>query len=368
MAESTALKDYINRQSIRQLGRQIQTAHAQFPLDRFVRASCKGLASLEFTGRTSHIAAVLREVLPDDVPRSLSIIADCLPEPLPYSDGMFSENFWLWPLSDFVRDYGSEHWEESLATCYKLTQCFTAEFAIRPQLQRHPDKTLELLQSWTADSSEHVRRLCSEGPRPRLPWAARLDLPRKLVVPILESMKSDPSRYVQKSVANHLNDLGKEDAAWLLRTMKRWNRSGSGQTRWIVRHALRTQIKEGDPAALAIIGYSPAALKDVELRVTPKNVAIGETVTAQLRLASRKQQSQKLLIDWVLHYARPNRESYRKVFKGKEIDLPPGEPFAWEKSFDMTPRNTRSLHPGKHRLEVQANGSVVAAAEFRITK
>jgi len=366
MAETYALKNYINRDSIRTLGKQMRTARPDFPLERFVRASCRNLEPLEFTQRTRHVAEALRKSLPDDIPDALTIITNGLPEELPDVDGMFSEHFWLWPLSDFVRDFATDHWDEAIEACYWLTRCFTAEFAIRPQLERHPEKTLEVLQQWTADESQHVRRLCSEGTRPRLPWASRLNLPRDLVYPVLEALKDDPSKFVQKSVANHLNDLGKDDPAWLLKTMKAWSKADDPTTNWIIRHALRSLVKQGDATALSILGYGPAKLNEVQLSVTPSKVAIGESVTAHLQLSPSGKRPQNLLIDWVMHYARPSGRASSKVFKGKEVVLPACESFESQKSFPMKSRSIRSLHAGQHRVEVQINGKVVAEASFEL--
>lgn len=366
MAESYAFKNYINRNAIRTLGKRIQSAMPDFPLDRFVRAACRNLEPLEFTQRTRHVAEALRKSLPDDIAASLEIITNSLPEELPDVDGMFAEHFWLWPLSDFVRDFATDHWDEAIEACYWLTRCFTSEFAIRPQLERHPEKTLEVLHEWTVDESQHVRRLCSEGTRPRLPWASRLTLPRDQVLPILEALKCDPSKFVQKSVANHLNDLGKDDPAWLLKTMEAWSKADDPTTNWIVRHALRSLIKQGDATALGILGYGPARLKEVQLSVTPSKAVIGDSVTAHLQLSLSGKRPQNLLIDWVMHYARPSGRASSKIFKGKEVVLLAGETFEWEKSFPMKPRSIRTLHAGQHRLKVQINGKVVAEASFEL--
>ena len=363
-----ALKDYIDRVAVRRLGEHIQAAYNNFELEKFIKVGAKGINKLEFTQRTKHISNVLREYLPGDIPKAFKIISKSLPGPLAVSDGMFKDNFWLWPLSDFVHQFGNDYWQPSMDVCYKLTQCFTAEFAIRPQLQREPAKTLAKLLDWTSDKSDHVRRLCSEGPRPRLPWAARLDLPRDLVFPILDALKADPARYVQKSVANHLNDMGKEDPKWLLKKMKSWNKQANDHTRWIIRHALRTQIKAGDADALAIIGYGPAKVRSVSLKLSSRKIKSGQSIAALLRLSSAANSTQSLLIDWVMHFCRPNGQSYEKVFKGKEIKLEKKESFEWSKNFPMKPLSTRKIHPGKHLIEVQINGEVYASAEFNLVQ
>ena len=363
-----ALKDYVDRSAVRRLGERIQSAYGKFDLERFVKAGAKGLNALEFTARTKHIANVLREFLPSDVPKAFSIVGKSLPGALTVSDGMFKDNFWLWPLSDFVHQFGGDHWQATMDVSYKLTQCFTAEFAIRPQLQREPKKTLDQLLAWTGDKSDHVRRLCSEGPRPRLPWAARLDLPRDRVFPILEALNDDPSRFVQKSVANHLNDMGKDDPKWLIKTMNAWSKKATKNTDWIVRHALRTQIKSGDPDALAIIGYGPAKLKSVALRVTPKKIKHGQNVNATIELTGAPRNDQLLLIDWVMHFCRPNGQRFQKVFKGKEVSLGKGDSLEWTKAFPMKNLSTRKVYPGTHTIDVQINGKVLASADFELTK
>ncbi|MGB1884985.1 MAG: DNA alkylation repair protein, partial [Gammaproteobacteria bacterium] len=221
---------------------------------------------------------------------------------------------------------------------------------------------------WTDDDSHHVRRLCSEGPRPRLPWASRLAMPRKPVFNILTALKADSSKYVQKSVANHLNDIGKADPEWLIEAMAGWQKRADKHTLWIINHALRTQIKAGDPKALALIGFKNADLTDLELTVNPAKVKIGSKLHATLTLSAPRRGTQALLIDWVMHYARKDRGSSAKVFKGRTIELKAGETFEWQKSFDMTPRRTRSLYPGAHKLEVQINGDVLASVPFTLTR
>ena len=365
MAEEFALKDYVTRASIRRLGEQIQAANPSFPLDSFVQQSAKGLSKLEFTARNRQIAAALKVALPDEIPIALDWIVRSLPEPMTLTEGMFKENFWLWPLSDFIHEYGQNHWKESLNACYHLTQCFTSEFAVRPHLHSEPERTLKQLNKWSKDKSFHVRRFCSESPRPRLPWASRLNLDRDLVYPILFNLRKDEVKFVQKSVANHLNDLGKDDPAWLIKTMSAWSKEDHPATNWIIKHALRNLIKEGDQKALAIIGFGPAKTSKVALNLDRKSLKIGDKFEAQISFTGLMP-NQKLLIDWAIFYYRKNGEQNRKVFKGKEIVLAKGEAFSWTKSFAMKQANTRALYPGPHRIEAQINGKTVAGVDFQL--
>ncbi len=362
---SGALKDYLDGGAVRRLGEQVRAVCPEFALERFIAAAASGLDALEFTARSRHIAAALRARLPKDEKRALRVVEASLPAPLDSAEGMLAQRFWLWPVSDLVVASGPPHWRECMQICYRLTQCFTAEFAIRPLLEAEPEKTLARLLEWSADPNEHVRRLCSEGPRPRLPWASRLELPREQVLPILTALRSDPSRYVQKSVANHLNDLGKADPAWLLALMRDWQRIDTAATRWIVRHALRSLVAAGDPVALEILGYAAPAVAAAKLVVKPARVTIGGSLQAVLRFDNDAASAQRLLLDWVMHYARPGGTS-RKVFKGTAIKLAAGEHGEWRKNFALVPRTTRALHPGIHVLEARVNGHVIARAEFRL--
>lgn len=365
-ADPKALKHYIDRDAVSRLGERIKTAHSRFPLAKFVDRASSGLEPLEFTARTKHVATVLADSLPADRAAALTLIGASLPPPLPQAEGMFSENFWLWPVSDFVRDYGAEHWSECMDVCYRLTQCFTSEFAVRPWLAKAPEQTLARLLQWSSDPSEHVRRLCSEGPRPRLPWASRLTLPREPVLAILQQLNKDESKFVQKSVANHLNDLGKDDPEWLVEVMAGWQQSGSRQTEWIINHALRSHIKNGHQGALKLLGYGAAEIDQVELLIEPGELKIGQDLSATINLQSAAKTPQTLLLDWVMHYVRASKGHTRKVFKGKTFELPGGERFTLKKRFTMASRVTRKLHPGRHRLELQINGQIVAAGEFEL--
>lgn len=364
--EDRALKHFIDRDAVKRLGLLCQQAYPRFALPRFVKLASTGLAPLEFSARTRHVAAALAECLPRDKKRAINILKDSLPQALPQAEGMFSENFWLWPISDFICQHGVDHWDESMAACYRLTQCFTAEFAVRPLLKSQAQKTLARLLEWTGDDSEHVRRLCSEGTRPRLPWASRLELPRDEVMRILTMLKSDPSRFVQKSVANHLNDLGKDEPQWLIDAMRTWQADAGAATKWIIGHALRTQVKAGDRQALALLGFAVPKLKNIKFKISPEVPALGDSVTANLEFTNASKRTQRLLLDWVMHYARPGAQASRKVFKGRIVVLGAGEAVAMDKRFDMVPRATRKLHAGEHRLMVQINGQIVAEAGFRL--
>lgn len=183
----------------------------------------------------------------------------------------------------------------------------SAEFAIREFLRRDPQRTLAVMETWSRDDNEHLRRLASEGSRPRLPWSFHLDAliaDPTLAAPILENLKADSSPYVRKSVANHLNDITKDHPGWVLDRIESWSLE-SRQTAWIAKHSLRTLIKKGDRRALGVIGAGAKAQVLVkEFSVHPRKIVLGEKLTLSLTMESTASKSQRLVVDYVVHYVK----------------------------------------------------------------
>ena len=251
-----------------------------FDSDAFQRDSLEGFDDLELMARARRIAAVLARHLPEDPHVSIPMVRSSLGPVDRTLSGMATMRYL--PLTFYVADVGLGAFEESMDAQYELTRRFTAEFSIRPFLIHEPERTLARLRSWASDPDEHVRRLVSEGTRPRLPWATRL--PAFITDPtpvlgLLELLRDDPSPYVRRSVANNLNDISKDHPDLIISVARRWWSDGDQARRRLVRHALRTLVKRGDPAALDVLGHG--AREDVEviaLSVRPDVVAIGGRV------------------------------------------------------------------------------------------
>ena len=169
---------------------------------------------------------------------------------------MFKEFYWIMPLAKYVEKYGLAHFDISMQAIYEITKRNTGEYAVRPFLELEQDRTLDILLKWSKDSNKHVRRLASEGVRPRLPWASKLDSfienPKPLL-PILENLKDDSSKYVQKSVANCLNDILKDNLEIGKDVLKSWVEHAGKERKWIIKHALRNHIKKNEPWAINLI-------------------------------------------------------------------------------------------------------------------
>jgi 3-methyladenine DNA glycosylase AlkC len=268
--------------------------------------------------------------------------------------------FYFMPHLFYVAQHGLAHFEESMRAQYALTQLFTAEYSIRAFLEKHPQATLARLREWARDPSEHVRRLVSEGTRPRLPWAPRLRAfqqdPRP-VIELLELLKDDPSLYVRRSVANNLNDIGKDHPQLLATLAKRWLKGASDERRWIVKHALRSAIKRADAGALGALGYGGKANVAVRaVRITPARPKIGGQVSIGFEIVNKGAKRQRVMADLVVHFVKA-RGTSAKTFKLRMLDLAPGARETVSKKITLSQLTTRRHYPGRHRVEALLNGS-----------
>ncbi len=270
----------------------------------------------------------------------------------------------------YVAQYGLDHFEASMHAQYELTQRFSAEFSIRSFMERYPEETLARLEVWARDPSPHVRRLVSEGTRPRLPWAPRLrrfqEDPRP-VLHLLELLKDDPEPYVRRSVANNLNDIGKDHPDVLVETARRWLEDASEERQWLVRHALRSAVKRAEPGALDVLGYgSDAAVKIGNVRLTPKRPVTGGSVNVAFEITNAASRHQRVLVDLRVHFVKANGSASPKVFKLSTLDLAPGETAALKKTITLENLTTRKHYPGTHRVEVVINGRTHPLARFEL--
>ena len=309
--------------------------------------------------RLRRTSEATREALPVGYRESLDVLRQLAPR----IDHGFVPLF----LPDFVGLHGQDDFDASMDALKYFTPFGSAEFAIREFLKGDPGRTLRVMRGWSLDPNEHVRRLASEGCRPRLPWSFRL---AELVadpspaLPILENLKTDPSPYVRKSVANHLNDIARDHPDKTLSVLHSWDRDHP-HTGWIAKRALRTLVKKGHAGALALLGAGePAEVRVDSFDVSPKRIRPGETVTIVLALTSTSRKRQRLVIDYVIHYVKQSGVTSEKVFKWKELDLGPGERAVLEKRQTIRDFTTRKHHPGRHRVELQVNGARLAEGGF----
>jgi len=362
-------KEWINTDAITRLAGALSAARPDWSPAPFVAAATDGLGALELKDRVRHVAAALRARLAPAYPDALRHILDSLGPPLSSTEGV-TEAFEVWPLCQFVEAYGLEHPALSLDAIHALTRRFSCEFAVRPYLLRHPEATLARLTAWTRDPDVHVRRLVSEGARPRLPWGVRLQpfvLDPTPVLPLLEALKDDPELYVRRSVANNLNDIAKDHPALVVSTAERWSEGASPERQKLVRHALRTLIKQGDPGALAVLGYGPPQVTLEAFAVDTPAVAMGGALTFSVRLRSTASGPQRLLLDYAVHHKKKNGTLTPKVFKWTTRELGPGEALELSRRHPIRPITTRKYYAGEQRVELLVNGASLGILPFALT-
>jgi 3-methyladenine DNA glycosylase AlkC len=369
MADS--LKAFFDGQVVRRIATMLRAAWPAFPERRFVAEATEGLDALELMDRARHITRAMHRALPADFEHAARLLEDSLGPVLERTEGHGMSVFLYLPHVLYVAEHGLGHFEPAMRLQYALTQRFTAEFSIRPYLERYPRETLERLRQWAADENVHVRRLVSEGTRPRLPWAPRLralqEDPRPGLA-LLELLKDDPEPYVRRSVANHLNDIGKDHPELLLDTCERWSRGAPAERRALIRHALRSAVKRGEARAIALLGFEGPATLDVTATFHPRRVRLGQSVQVRLRLANRSQARQRAVVDLAVHFVKANGSARPKVFKVRPVDLEPGASTTLEKTISLAALSTRQHYPGAHRVEALINGRPTPLGAFTVSR
>ena len=348
-----------------------------FDASRFTRLANNGLEGLEMKARAMRICDALEATLPDDFTDTADIIEAALAPPdtgdqmagLTIADAGL-KGWILWPVGEFIARRGLAEPERALRSLHAITQRFTAEFAIRPFIVEHPALVFATLARWVHDPSPHVRRLVSEGSRPRLPWGLQL---KPLVedpspaLPLLQALQDDPSEYVRRSVANHLNDIAKDHPALVAAWVETHIVNATAERRALLRHASRTLIKKGDARVLTAWGIGKHFTGTAALKVAPGRVALGGHVTLTLALRSTSNQAQKLVIDYAVHHRKANGTTSPKVFKGWVLELAPGAKVELVKRHSMKPVTTRRYHAGAHAIDVNINGQTVDSGRFALT-
>lgn len=357
------LKNQFGLEIAHQLAAMLTKSDPSFDTPAFIYAVSQGYDSLELMPRAWHIADALHQFLPNDYSQAAQLIIDSLGDPLKDTDRFGMSVFLYLPYVFFVARYGAnqpEHFDLSMRAQYELTQRFSAEFSIRPYLEMYPERTLAQLHVWASDENEHVRRLVSEGSRPRLPWAPRLKMFQtnpQPAIELLEKLKDDPSLYVRRSVANHLNDIGKDHPQLLIEIAQRWLHNASDQRQWIVKHALRSAVKRGDPDALKLLGFG--AKTDVTVAdqfISASQIREGEGIEFACSIKNNTQQEVALMIDYVIHFVKANQATKHKVFKLTQTQLLANETLRLQKRHSFRKMTTRTHYAGAHHIELQING------------
>lgn len=359
------LKNLLHPGLVKDMADHLLRVAPDFDAARFTHFASDGMEALELMQRAERIKDVLTQTLPADFAAAAGILRRALPQ-----EGEPGLSGWqLLPVNQFVAEHGLGHFDLSLALLKALTPHFTAEFGIRRFIHAEQDRALTEISGWTGDANHHVRRLASEGTRPRLPWAMRLPALVKEpapILPILVSLLDDPEDYVRRSVANSLNDIAKDHPARVADFVERHMEGASAERRQLLRHASRTLLKKGDAKALANFGFTAAKGIGATLTVATPVVAFGDKLGFSLTVRNEDTASQRLMIDYALHHMKANGTLAPKVFKWRQFDLPAGGSQRIDKDHAIRAITTRRYYAGTHRIEVLINGAISASADFEL--
>ena len=323
--------------------------------------------NLELKARMRHIANCLHQQLTNDTITNLKYITQ-ISEFIRINEKK-EDTFEYLILPDYIEVYGLEHLEASLEAIEKITVLASCEFAIRPFILKYPEKTLDSLLKWSKHKHASVRRLASEGSRPRLPWGMGLAPYKKdpsPIFPILDILKDDPSLYVRRSVANNINDISKDHPKDVLSLLKNWN-GVSEERNWMVKHAARTLLKQGHPDALALFGYGD--IKNLETKnfaITTPKVLIGAYLHFNFSISNKSKTSQKVRLEYFVHFLLANGKQSKKVFKISERELTPNETLNYEKRHSFKIITTRKYYTGTHRVSLVINGKEMEGIDFEL--
>ncbi len=353
------LKNQFDSDVVRLLAERFGAHPAEFDPDRFASTLLDEFPALELKERINLVADVLAEQLPDDYSEALGIVMDVA------ATGV--DGFAAWPLCSFVERHGVDHPELSLLAMESLTRRWSCEFAIRPFLDQHLELTRTHLRRWVHHTDEAVRRLASEGTRPRLPWGPRVQsllADPEIGVELLTELRNDDSETVRRSVANHLNDLSRAEPDRTVEVLTAWSDDPTIDPT-MVRHALRSLVKAGHPGALSLLGFTTDARVRIEsFAVTPRRISLGSAIEMTTTIRSTGETDQRLVVDFVIHHVTAAGSTSPKVFKWTNLTLAPGESIDLTKARKIQTASTRRYHAGLHRIELQIAGRPVATSHF----
>ncbi len=341
-------------EKVQHFGNVLREVYPEFQSDNFVATVCDNdWPERELKEKMRHTTLCLHQFLPKNFKKAVDHLVAIVPR---------VSGFEAMVLPDYVEVYGQENWDISLPALGELTKCGSSEFGIRPFLNTDLEKAMKYMLAWADNENFRVRRFASEGCRPRLPWASGVPALKKdpgLILPILEKLKDDPEEFVRKSVANNLNDISKEHPALVLDICERWQ-GNSKNTDWIIKHACRTLLKQGNKRAMLLFGFAnPERMKVDGLAFSNNTPKIGEDVTFSFELSLNIIQKQKVRVEYIVHFIKANGKPSPKVFHIKEMAMQPGK-HAITKKHTFRNMSTRKHYPGEHQFEVVINGEVKA--------
>ena len=369
---SFSLKDYLlNQEKIEILSFEIHNSYTDFSRENFCITAVSKFPELELKERITWISNCLSLYLPKDYKTALSIILNALPEPCDptRTDDDFG-SFIYAPYAHFVESHGCKepYVDISLSALEELTTRFSVEFSIRKFITLFPEKTYLFLKKWSRHPHYHVRRLVSEGTRPSLPWAKKIHYEPDRYLPLLDHLFKDNTRFVTRSVANHLNDVSKFSPNLVIQTLKKWQKGeiqSQKEMKFIRNHSLRTLIKQGNQTALEFLGFNKNPSLHVELVLNKTEIFMGDRLNFKTTITSHN--DEHIVIDYIMTFQTKRKTPSEKAFKLKSVYLKKGESISFSKHYTFKPNmSTRTFYPGTHKIQLQINGTKQSFCIFNL--
>lgn len=373
MAEKFSLKDELfNPKKVHQIASKIKGVYGTFEQEAFEREVTNKFEELELKERIAYIRNMLAKYLPVDYVEATNILLKALPKELDptKTDDDFGEFIYA-SYGDFVATFGckKEHLEFSFQALREMTKRFSVEYAIRDFINSFPKESFKMLEDCSLSENYHERRLACEGSRPKLPWGKKLNTHYTETIFLLDNLYMDKTRFVTRSVANHLNDIAKIDTILVVETLKRWRDSDKQDKKemdFILSHSLRTLVKDGNIEALALLGYrSNPAIEVKSFQVENLKIKVGEALKFSFEIGAKADEA--LMVDYILYFQTKAGKLNPKVHKIKKLNLKKGELKKINKRHLFKANmSTRKLYEGEHLLEVQINGNIVHKEAFEL--
>lgn len=364
---SSLLKDIYSEAFYHQLSDSLETTIPDFHRRQFLRLIFSpAFQSMELKQRMTHTIETIAGFLPVDYPEAASKIC-VLIEHL-QAAGAHEQSFEYMFLAEYIETRGLKDFETSIQAFEFITQFTSCEFAVRPFIHRYGQPMLDQMLLWSRHDHPMVRRLASEGARPRLPWAMALPALKKdpaPLLPILESLKRDSSDSVRRSVANNLNDISKDNPEFVISLVKKWQGKGN-ETDALIKHACRTLLKQGNTEVLRIFGYISQGLQVSDFSLASAQVEFGGSLEFSFSISNTARRKRKVRIEYAIYHLKKNGELTPRVFMISEREVVPGSQTEIERKHTIKPITTRRYYPGIHRVAVIINGVEAAPMDFTL--
>lgn len=370
---SRLLRDVFNENSVKGLAARIRKVCTGFRAEDFRKCSTADFDKMNYAERLEQITMCLHRFLPDDYASALNLLTEAVTGEREYHDNFkFRDDLFInLPLSRYVSMFGLDDFELSMDALKHMTKSFTAEYDIRYFIEKYPEESISLMRKWADDKNVHVRRLASEGTRPRLPMGRRLKMfveNPSPILPILEKLKNDPVLYVRRSVANSLNDISKDHPELAAEIAGRWLDEDFEHSEWVAKHAMRTLYKAGHGKALAMSGYpEPVDLEISEPELESNSLTMGSDLEFSFELYNGSDFEINIMADYEIHFMKSSGKLSPKVFKLKKCIIKPGERVTLSGRYPFRGRTTRKYYPGEHLLFISVNGLKRGPVSFTLT-